>query len=484
MNNILWVRRDLRTHDNPALLAAIENGATCAVFISTPKQWEQHHLAPMKADLMCRHLQLLSEQLDELGIKFIHITATDFTDQVTQLQAYCSNNNVEKIFANTEPECDELKRDQAVIEQGLPLELFQSDTIVPVGKVLNKQGEMFKVFTPFKNAWLKRVQQTGIECSPSPPSDSTSTLGPVSNHSDIDGNSKANHHLDISAESSGNFDIGYPRESSDRWPLSETVIKQVIPEFLTNKVSSYHDNRDIPSIKGTSGLSPYLAIGAISPRWLAIQLIQQNPEVLFDTQHSAFSWLNELIWRDFYKHLLFHYPQLAKGSNFQTKYDGLIWHPDHQNFKAWCEGKTGYPIVDAAMRQLTTTGWMHNRLRMIVASFLTKHLLIDWRWGERFFISHLIDGDLSANNGGWQWAASTGCDAQPYFRIFNPITQSERFDPKGIFIRRYLPELADLPDKDIHFPHDYLKKHPDQDQYWAPIVEHKQARLRALAFFK
>ncbi|NOH95981.1 deoxyribodipyrimidine photo-lyase [Vibrio sp. 99-70-13A1] len=478
MNNILWIRRDLRTHDNPALVAAIENGATRAVFISTPLQWKQHHLAPIKADLMCRHLQQLSEQLHELGIALTHINATDFADQITQLKTFCSDNNIGRIFANTEPECDEVNRDKQVIEQGLHLEIFQSDTIVPLGKVLNKQGEMFKVFTPFKNAWLKRVQQTGIECSPSPSSRSNPVIHNANTH-EINEASSPSH---INSES--RWDIDYPRQSSDRWPLSEKIIEHVIPDFLANKVSSYHGNRDIPSIKGTSGLSPYLAIGAISPRWLAIQLIQQNPDVLFDTQHSAFSWLNELIWRDFYKHLLFHYPQLAKGNNFQTKYDGLMWHPDHQSFKAWCEGKTGYPIVDAAMRQLTTTGWMHNRLRMIVASFLTKHLLIDWRWGEHFFMSHLIDGDFSANNGGWQWAASTGCDAQPYFRIFNPITQSERFDPKGIFIRRYLPELADLPDKDIHFPHDYLKKHPDQDQYWAPIVEHKQARLRALAFFK
>ena len=257
----------------------------------------------------------------------------------------------------------------------------------------------------------------------------------------------------------------------------------MLPNFIQQKLALYNDQRDIPSIKGTSGLSPYLAIGAISPRYLLFVVLNQYPDLLTASDSPKFSWVNELIWREFYRNLLFHFPELCKHESFKDKYRLTAWYNNSSHFTAWCEGRTGYPIVDAAMRQLNQTGWMHNRLRMVVASFLTKHLLIDWRWGEQYFMEHLIDGDLAANNGGWQWAASTGCDAQPYFRIFNPTRQSERFDPKGHFIRKYLPELKEIPDKEIHSPHSFIEK-SSVDIYWPTIVEHKEARLMALDFYK
>ncbi|CAK1853521.1 deoxyribodipyrimidine photolyase [Vibrio crassostreae] len=486
MSNILWIRRDLRIHDNPALVAAVENGVSIAVFISTPQQWQQHHLAPIKADFIYRHLKQLESQLAEFGISLLHLKASDFDDQARQLIELYEQLDAKCVYANSEPEVDEQTRDQQMISNGVNLQISSCDVMLPLGSVLNKQGEMFKVFTPFKNAWLKEVQVKGIICSPAPivPAKLQQTQ---LQQTQLQQTQRPQSQLpdDLKASRiSADYDFDFPRVDSSRWPLSQDVLGNVIPNFLTNKVNDYTRLRDIPSVKGTSGLSPYLAIGAVSPRWLAIQLIQQQPDLLFDTQLPAFSWLNELIWRDFYKHLMFHHPKLVKGANFQQKYNGLDWYQDHPSFKAWCEGKTGYPLVDAAMRQLVETGWMHNRLRMVVASFLTKHLLIDWRWGERFFMSHLIDGDFSANNGGWQWASSTGCDAQPYFRIFNPITQSEKFDPKGIFIRKYIPELQNIPDKHVHFPHDFIAKNGIDSEYWQPIVEHKQARLRALAFFK
>ncbi|MDD1824243.1 deoxyribodipyrimidine photo-lyase [Photobacterium sp. ZSDE20] len=476
MSDILWIRRDLRIHDNPALVAAVENGVSIAVFISTPQQWQQHHLAPIKADFIYRHLKQLESQLAECGITLLHLKATDFDDQATKLIDLCKKLDSQSVYANSEPEVDEQARDQQLISRGVNLQISDCDVMLPLGSVLNQQGEMFKVFTPFKNAWLKQVQAKGIQCSHAPV---------ISAESPNDQRSEAQLPDSLSAYRLGDdYDFDFPRVDSSRWPMSEDVLSSVIPNFLANKVNDYAHLRDIPSVKGTSGLSPYLTIGAVSPRWLAIQLIQQQPDLLFDSQLPALSWLNELIWRDFYKHLMFHHPKLVKGANFQQKYNGLDWYQDHPRFKAWCEGRTGYPLVDAAMRQLIDTGWMHNRLRMVVASFLTKHLLIDWRWGERFFMTHLIDGDFSANNGGWQWASSTGCDAQPYFRIFNPITQSEKFDPKGIFIRKYIPELQNIPDKHVHFPHDYIAKNGINSEYWQPIVEHKEARLRALAFFK
>ncbi|MCG9639415.1 deoxyribodipyrimidine photo-lyase [Vibrio sp. Isolate34] len=476
MSDILWIRRDLRIHDNPALVSAVENGVSIAVFISTPQQWQQHHLAPIKADFIYRHLKQLESQLAEFGITLLHLKATDFDDQATKLIDLCKQIDAQSVYANSEPEVDEQARDQQLISRGVNLQISDCDVMLPLGSVLNQQGEMFKVFTPFKNAWLKQVQAKGIQCSHTPV---------IPAESPDDQHSEAQLPDSLSAyRLADDYDFDFPRVDSSRWPMSEDVLNSVIPNFLANKVNDYAHLRDIPSVKGTSGLSPYLTIGTVSPRWLAIQLIQQQPDLLFDSQLPAFSWLNELIWRDFYKHLMFHHPKLVKGANFQQKYNGLDWYQDHPSFKAWCEGRTGYPLVDAAMRQLVDTGWMHNRLRMVVASFLTKHLLIDWRWGERFFMTHLIDGDFSANNGGWQWASSTGCDAQPYFRIFNPITQSEKFDPKGTFIRKYIPELQNIPDKHVHFPHDYIAKNGINSEYWQPIVEHKEARLRALAFFK
>jgi len=311
---------------------------------------------------------------------------------------------------------------------------------------------MFKVFSPFKKAWLEYIKQTGVGYFAKPQIDE----------------------VKISDSDTG---------KSSSWPLVTDIEKHVIPTFFEDKLSAYKDQRDFPNIKGTSGLSPYLAIGALSPRYLMILLLNKHPDILYATETQEFSWLNELIWRDFYRHLMFHQPRLCKHQSFNEKYQNTQWPNQQKLFDAWCQGKTGYPIVDAAMRQLNTTGWMHNRLRMIVASFLTKHLLVDWRWGEKYFMNQLIDGDLAANNGGWQWAASTGCDAQPYFRIFNPILQSQKFDPDGEFIRKYLPQLSDVPNKEIHFPHQYLSKQSEHE-YWPAIVEHKQARLMALEFYK
>jgi deoxyribodipyrimidine photo-lyase len=270
---------------------------------------------------------------------------------------------------------------------------------------------------------------------------------------------------------------------SAQWPLAPDFEQHALPLFFQNKIANYASVRDIPSIKGTSGLSPYLSAGVISPRYILRVLLTKFPDILLAEDSAEFSWLNEIIWREFYRHLMFHEPRLCKNQCFNTKYQNLHWINNEQLFKQWCEGKTGYPLVDAAMRQLNQTGWMHNRLRMVVASFLTKHLLLDWRLGEKYFMQNLIDGDLASNNGGWQWAASTGCDAQPYFRIFNPIRQSERFDPKGDFIRKYLTELENIPNKHIHFPHKYIKDN-NLNIYWPAIVEHKEARLNTLAFYK
>lgn len=259
---------------------------------------------------------------------------------------------------------------------------------------------------------------------------------------------------------------------------------KLLQDFLP-RIARYKDARDLPAVKGVSYLSVHNRFGTVSIRRLASLAYA---EVVRGTGIGAETWLNELVWRDFYFQIIWHHPHAAKGA-FRPEYDALQWPNDETLFRAWCDARTGYPIIDAAMQQINQTGYMHNRLRMIVASFLTKDLLIDWRWGEKYFADNLIDFDLSANNGGWQWAASTGCDAQPYFRIFNPVTQSERFDAEGKFIRRYLPALAKVPNKFIHAPWTM----PPLDQqaagciigrdYPAPIVDHAVQREKALSLF-
>nr|WP_201294537.1 deoxyribodipyrimidine photo-lyase [Colwellia sp. 20A7] len=458
---ILWFRNDLRTHDNPALHYFLTQSQSemprKAIFFISEKQWLAHDWSPIKIDFIKRHAQALVEELADLGIELELVSVPDFSAQITYLKDYCVSHHTDNVFANSELEFNERQRDLTCITQGIPLTLYEADVIVPKGKVLNQSGEMFKVFTPFKKAWLKYVQQAGFEY-----------LGKVTSTS-------------LSDEST--VKVNLEDSSSSAWPLAKEYERTALPTFFQHKVKSYAQQRDIPSIKGTSGISPYLAAGVISPRYVLISLLNNFPDLLMASDSEEFSWLNEIIWREFYRHLMFHEQKLCKHLCFKEKYQEVRWHNNDELFKAWCEGETGYPLVDAAMRQLNQTGWMHNRLRMVVASFLTKHLLIDWRLGEKYFMQHLIDGDLASNNGGWQWAASTGCDSQPYFRIFNPIRQSERFDPNGNFIRKYLPELKSIPDKHIHFPEQYIENNK-LAIYVKPIVEHKEARLKALAFYK
>ncbi|MBU2872111.1 deoxyribodipyrimidine photo-lyase [Colwellia sp. E2M01] len=462
MSILLWFRNDLRTHDNPALHHFLNNSSSekprKAVFFISEKQWQLHDWSPIKIDFIKRHAQALVAELAAINIELELIEAPYFTDQIAYLAQYCQHHNIETVYANSELEFNEQQRDQNCVAQGIPLTLFEADVIVPKGKVLNQSGSMFKVFTPFKNAWLKQVRHAGFDY-----------LGKITAPS-----------LQTTSQNKKSTETA---SLSSTWPLAAKYEADVLSTFLQVKLSQYADLRDIPSVKGTSGISPYLAAGVISPRYVLTLLLNRNPDLLLATDSKEFSWLNELIWREFYRNLMFHEQRLCKHFCFKEKYQHIKWPNNQQAFSAWCQGKTGYPLVDAAMLQLKQTGWMHNRLRMVVASFLTKHLLIDWRLGEKYFMQHLIDGDLASNNGGWQWAASTGCDAQPYFRIFNPIRQSERFDPNGEFIRKYLPELKSIPDKHIHFPHKYIAQNK-MNIYVQPIVEHKTARLNALAFYK
>lgn len=445
---IVWFRKDLRIHDNPALTQACQNGPVTAVYFITPKQWQQHDVAPIQIDFIEKALNHLAQSLATLGIELVVKTVDLFSDIPSALATLCENVNASSVLANSEVEVDEIDRDIKVQQFGIDLKLFQGDCILNPGEVLTQQGTIFKVFTPFKINWLKQVQ--GLDLTPYA--------------------KPTGEKPDVKALSPDPIIIEMDKKDSSAWQASEDEAQAHLIDFLDQHAEYYHLKRDFPAKPGTSKLSPYLALGLISAKQCLFAILNRYPDALENAKNGISTWVNELVWREFYRHIMVLNPRLGKGENYNELGNRIDWQNDPRLFKAWCEGKTGYPFVDAAMQQLIQTGWMHNRLRMVCASFLTKHLLIDWRWGEAFFKRHLIDGDLASNNGGWQWAASTGCDAQPYFRIFNPIIQSQKFDPNGQFISIYNQALGHLSDKQIHFPVN-------------PVVEHKVARLTALDLF-
>jgi len=464
MSSLVWFRDDLRLHDHPALYAAsLRNEPLQAIYFVTPGQWEKHDLAPIKADLMERQINQLGTELAELGIPLTVLEVEDYQQLPAAFLSFCQQQKITQLFVNRDIGVYELQRDLAVQQQcdaaNIHVQWFDARCVFAPGTVLTGSKEMFKVFTPFSKAWLKRLMAEGYQVWPKPVS-----RGEVLNWSSVQ------------------FD--YPKTDSHVWPVGEESVLARLRDFCAEKVDVYGEQRDFPAIAGTSQLSPYLALGIITVRQCLAAMQGALGQLPFERGAAGFVWLNELIWREFYQHLLVAFPHLSKHKAFKPDTEHVRWLWDETRFNAWCEGKTGYPIVDAAMRCLKQTGWMHNRLRMIVASFLTKDLHIDWRHGERYFMQQLIDGELAANNGGWQWAASTGADAAPYFRIFNPTTQGQRFDEKGIFIKQWLPELAKVPEKYIHTPHSWLAISQTNHLYPAPIVEHAESRSIALSLFR
>ena len=467
---LIWFRQDLRLTDNQAFANAFkfahENQCQLkAVYLSTPEQWRRHDVAPIQIDFIERNLNHLSQSLAELGIKLEHHETPSFEDQIQYLTDVCKQQNVIQIFAGKEPEWNERQRDSKLLAMGLPIEFSDEHCILPPGSVRNQQGLMFKVFTPFKKRWREIVSSHHLQKS----EPKLQSVEPVSTE-----------HIEFNAE----------KKDSSAWPAGEKAAQQLLKQFCISQLANYKQQRDFPALNATSQISPYLAIGVLSPKQCLRAIVHYFPQAIVEDTTPAETWLSELIWREFYRHLIAAFPKLCKNHNFKSNADAINWrnHPDE--FEQWCQGKTGYPIVDAAMRQLNQTGWMHNRLRMITASFLSKHLLIDWRWGERYFKRNLIDGDLAANNGGWQWSAGTGCDAQPYFRIFNPMEQSKKFDETGEFIRHFVPELNNIEPSKLHQANtiDTSSKSGTalaiSADYPKAIVEHKFARERALIEMK
>lgn len=423
--NIFWFRRDLRLDDNAALYHALKDGnPVVPIFI-----FDKNILDEL-------------EDKQDRRVEFIHLSLQDIQRQLLKLgstldcrygkpedvfKELLGDYKVEKLFTNHDYEPYARQRDGDIArllnEKGIRFHSYKDQVIFEKDEVLKDDGKPYTIFTPYSRKWKSLLNSYRLKPYPVRKYLSRLHRQPV-------------HQLFSPAE------IGFI-ETGDPFPDRE---------WMGQIIRHYKEQRDFPAVRGTSRLSVHLRFGTISIRQLADEAGALNE-----------TFLNELIWRDFYHMILWHFPHVV-GHSFKPEYDRIRWRNDPGEFEAWCNGMTGYPIVDAGMRELNATGFMHNRVRMIVASFLTKHLLIDWRWGEAYFAKKLLDYDLAANNGGWQWAAGSGCDAAPYFRIFNPYLQTKKFDPELKYVRQWVPELEEL-------------------NYPRPIVEHETARKRCLAVY-
>lgn len=470
MRALHWFRADLRLADNTALYHAMqESSELMTVFILTSKTWQRHDAASCKIQFILNNLQSLSESLAKKGIPLL-IRETDYFSECPQLlEQLCDECKINALYFNKQYELDELRRDKLVLKQlqtKVVVKSYDDQCILAPGLVKSKQEQPLQIFTPFKKTWLTIADEISAWQSSKMPNKIFQTT--------------------IKSNPIPKLTEWKTRINMELWPAGEQAAGNRLKQFCSSQLSTYHEDRDFPCKNSTSQLSPYLAQGVISARQCIMQMMNQHQVNDFkqcQQDKGASIWLSELIWRDFYKHIVFFYPQVCMYKAFRSKTDKLPWNNDPPLYLAWCEGRTGYPLVDAAMRQLNQTGWMHNRLRMVVAMFLSKTLFLDWRLGERYFMQNLIDGDFAANNGGWQWSASTGTDAVPYFRIFNPTTQSQRFDPNGEFIKQFCPELSKLDHKSIHEPFQYGIK-DDQINYPKPIVSYGKMREKVINLFK
>ncbi|BAP41518.1 deoxyribodipyrimidine photo-lyase [Pseudomonas sp. 21LCFQ02] len=466
---LLWLRSDLRVHDNTALNAAMAKGPTVALFLLSPAQWQRHDDAGCKVDFWLRNLVELEKALGKLNVPLL-IRQADTWDKAPQvLLKLCEELKIEAVHANEEYGVNESSRDQAVRQALEKADIgwhsHLDQLLFPPGSVLTKSGQYFQVYSQFRKVCYARLH--------------TSIPQPQRLH-------KAQPPLQISSDAVPDQVKGFDTPSQalrELWPAGEAEARRRLDQFSDEQIHYYLSERDFPAKPGTSQLSAYLAAGVISPRQCLHAALNSNQGEFESGNEGSVTWINELLWREFYKHTLVGYPRVSRHRAFRLETEALRWRNAPRDLEAWQQGRTGIPIIDAAMRQLLETGWMHNRLRMVVAMFLTKNLLIDWREGERFFMRHLIDGDLAANNGGWQWSSSTGTDSAPYFRIFNPLSQSEKFDPEGRFIKQWLPELAGLNKKEVHNPSAAGGLFGVQG-YPQPIVDLSASRTRALEAFK
>jgi deoxyribodipyrimidine photo-lyase len=462
--NLFIFSDDLRIKDNRALFeSSLDQNGLVALFIINKSKNKAHgdNLAKLKLKLL--GLEKIAEPLSSLNISLKILYSKKISDEPGDILDFCKSNGIKKIFLNSEYPFNEKQRNKNLEKicnkYQISYREYNSQLIDP-DDVRNNSRLPFKVFTPYSKKIRSLMTPDILRENPAPLK-------------------QKNRILDQDAIPQ--FQDAYNQElnfSFDDFPISESSAIQKLDDFIDSSIQNYKELRDIPSLSATSNLSSSFAIGLISSKQAINHVLESLPD---ENGTGQFAWITEIIWREFYKYITYHFSHVSKGKCFNPKYDHILWRDDEESFIKWCEGNTGVPIIDAAMRQLNERKWMHNRLRMITAMFLSKNLLVDWRKGERYFMENLIDGDFCSNNGGWQWSASTGVDASPYFRIFNPITQSEKFDPDGKFIKDFVPELIECPSNEIHNPSSETRLSLN---YPEMIVDLKSSRLRAIDAFK
>jgi len=421
MNAVFWFRRDLRLEDNTALTKALSGKLkVILLFIFDTNILEELPENDARVTFIYRQLKNINNQLRKFGSSLLikHGNPVNVWREIVQSYP------IKDVYFNKDYEPYAIRRDDQVKsflnDKNIAVHSFKDQVIFEENEIMKPDGACYTVFTPYKNRWLLHLKSSGLPSTQKPEWENLEKKS---------------------------FD--FPTLKS--LDFSESLI--TVKDSNLSVFENYEHTRNLPAMEGTSNLSVHLRFGTVSIR-----------EIVRDVNEKFPAFLNELIWREFFMQILFHYPKVV-NQNFRSKYDGIQWRNNEKEFERWCKGETGYPMVDAGMRELNETGYMHNRVRMVTASFLCKHLLIDWRWGEAYFAKKLLDYELSSNNGNWQWAAGTGCDAAPYFRVFNPSEQQKKFDPNRSYIKRWIPELETF-------------------EYPRPMVENTIARQRALETYK
>lgn len=459
---IFWFRRDLRLSDNVGLHEAGKVAESVVpVFIFDTQILRREDVGGPCVAFMLECLESLARNLEAIGSRLILRQG----DPLVEIPRLVRDTGAEAVFWNRDYEPHAISRDRAMEDQGgargFATRSFKDTVFHEAGEPRTGAGTPYMVFTPYARAWRALPKQPVVPAFKGPcPGIGRLESWPIPSVGKL------------------GFSCG-----ADIPRGGEKTARELLRQFVAGGLGQYGARRDFPSVDGTSRLSPHLRFGTISGRTVYWAAEKARGAATPTAREHIDTFIGELIWREFYFQILAEFPHVATGA-FRREYDGLGWENEGRLFAAWREGRTGYPIVDAAMRQLKQTGWMHNRLRMIVAMFLTKDLLCDWRWGERYFMQALCDGDMAANNGGWQWSAGTGTDAAPYFRIFAPVSQSQKFDPRGDFIRCFVPELAGLSAEEIHAPWQSVPSRLKCLGYPEPVVDHKDRRLRALKMYQ
>jgi len=466
-NSLIWLRRDLRLYDNAALFHALKNSnQVYVVFI-----FDTHILNKLK-NKQDRRIEFIHSSLSEIK-EGLNRQDSDLIVEMGEPESLIpkliSKYKCDSLYINRDYEKYAHDRDNLIIKllakNQINTYTFKDQVLFEKDEILTQSNKPYTVFTPYKNNHLKKLAEEGIHLYDCDMYKSNFAKFSYKSIPTLE---------ELQFEKTNLEDFNIPSGTSGG--------KKLLEKF-NNNIKYYSSNRNYPFIRGVSYLSVHNRFGTLSIRHLAKMAIEA------DNDGSA-TWLSELIWRDFYFQIVANFPHVSENKSFKPQFENLQFENDINKFEAWKNGLTGFPIIDAAMKQINQTGYMHNRLRMIVSSFLVKDLLIDWRWGEQYFQDNLIDFDFSANNGGWQWAASTGCDSQPYFRIFNPTLQSEKFDKDGSFIKKYLPQLESLSPKQIHEPWIHFEKNQDTfpiklgEDYPFPIIKHSEQRDKALAMYK